>query len=158
MVLYNAQLDLFSNVMFEFRQNLAGDVEWSYNVQPIDANAYDEGRDYARFVFELLYVFSILKTIYDEASEAFKCFVATGRPLAYFSNGWNYLDVASLVISSTTIALWIVIALLAENSFDMSLMYQAYEPWKGRYVCMQCRDSCFSSIRSSVEGGGPYNR
>lgn len=152
LVLYNAQLDLFSNVLFEFQQNLAGDIDWTYNVQPIDANAYDETNDYVRFAFELLYVFSILKTIYDEASEGYKCFVATGRPLAYFSDGWNYLDVLSLVVSTTTIVLWIVITMLAENSFDMSLMYQAYEPWKGRYVCMHGRHSFFNSDRSSVGG------
>ena len=160
MVLYNAQLDLFSNVLFVFEQNLAGDIEWTYNVQPIDANAYDEAKDYARFVFELLYVFSILKTIYDEASEAYKCFLTTGRVLAYFSDGWNYLDVVSLLISSTTIVLWIVITMLAESEFDMNLTYLVYKPWKGRYVSHRRRRWIrvfFSfgpsiSLRSSVVG------
>jgi hypothetical protein len=40
-------------------------------VQPIDANAYDEPGDYVRFVFEMLYCLSILKTFYDEGCEGY---------------------------------------------------------------------------------------
>jgi hypothetical protein len=54
--------------------------------------------------------------------------------LSYFVNGWNYLDILSLLLSGTTIALWVAIVAVSMGSFDLTLTYRTYAPWKGRYA------------------------
>lgn len=63
--------------------------------------------------------------------------------LSYFVNGWNYLDILSLLLSGTTIALWVAIVAVSMGSFDLTLTYRTYAPWKGRYDArtpLPCRE------------------
>ena len=81
------------------------DVTYSSRTVPLELYAGDAA-SVAVLVLQVLFLIGVAWNIFEEAREMRHCRRVTGTVLSYFDNRWNWLDLASLALQLSGVALW----------------------------------------------------
>ena len=107
-VVYNAELGYFSNVMVFFEFTDGGKIEVSHSVNTIGVELYETPEDWGRFAMEVLLAVGAVYSVYEEVVDFISSKKTKGSYMAYFASMWNYIDVASIAIHLATIIMWFI--------------------------------------------------
>jgi len=126
-VVYNAELGYFGNVMVFFAFTEGGKIEVSYSVNTIKVELYETTNDWIRFTMEILLSIGAIHSVYAEVMDLVESKRTRGSYLAYFSSVWNYIDIASIAIHVGTIFMWFTFGWKLAADFSPSLHYDIYK-------------------------------
>ena len=98
------KLIVFS-VFVDVGEGGAMDVTYGSSTVPMELYAGDAA-SVAVLVLQVLFLVGIAWNIFEEAREMRHCQRVTGTLLSYFDSRWNWVDLASLALQLTGIALW----------------------------------------------------
>ena len=69
MVVYNAELGYFGNIMVYFQFSEGGKIQVSHSVNTIKVELYESAGDWVRFAMEILLVIGVIWSVYEEAMD-----------------------------------------------------------------------------------------
>jgi hypothetical protein len=126
-VVYNAELGYFGNVMVFFEFTEGGKIEVSHSVNTIKVELYESTDDWVRFAMEILLTIGAVHSVYAEVMDLVESKRTRGSYLAYFSSVWNYIDVASISIHIGTIFMWFTFGWKLAADFSPDIHYDIYK-------------------------------
>jgi len=126
-VVYNAELGYFGNVMVFFEFTEGGKIEVSHSVNTIKVELYETTDDWVRFAMEILLTIGAVHSVYSEILDLVESKRTRGSYLAYFSSMWNYIDVASITIHIGTIFMWFTFGWKMAAEFSPDIHYDIYK-------------------------------
>ena len=126
-VVYNAELGYFGNVMVFFEFSEGGKVQVTHAVNTIKVELYDSDADMFRLAMEVVLCLGVIWSVYEELMDVFETKKATGTYAAYFASVWNYVDVASIGLHVLTIIMWFTFGLNLAANFAPDIHYDIYK-------------------------------
>ena len=126
-VVYNAELGYFGNVMVFFEFSEGGKVQVTHSVNTIKVELYDSDADMFRLGMEVVLCLGIIWSVYEELMDVFETKKATGTYSAYFASVWNYVDVASIGLHVLTIIMWFTFGFNLAANFAPEIHYDIYK-------------------------------
>ena len=69
LVVYNAELGYFGNIMVYFQFSEGGKIQVSHSVNTIKVELYESAGDWVRFAMEILLVIGVIWSVYEEAMD-----------------------------------------------------------------------------------------
>ena len=127
LVVYNAELGYFGNIMVYFQFSEGGKIQVSHSVNTIKVELYESAGDWVRFAMEILLVIGVIWSVYEEAMDLIHTKRTKGTYAAYFASAWNYVDVASITIHVVTVIMWFTFAFSLAASFSPDIHYDIYK-------------------------------
>ena len=127
LVVYNAELGYFGNVMVFFEFSEGGKVQVTHSVNTIKVELYDSDADMFRLGMEVVLCLGVLWSVYEELMDVFETKKATGTYSAYFASVWNYVDVASIGLHVLTLIMWFTFGFGLAASFAPDIHYDIYK-------------------------------
>ena len=127
LVVYNAELGYFGNVMVFFQFTDGGKIEVTHSVNTIKVELYETADDFVRFAMEILLVIGIVWSVYEEVLDMFHTRREKGTYMAYFASVWNYIDVASITIHVVTVVMWFTFGWNLAAQFSPEIHYDIYK-------------------------------
>jgi hypothetical protein len=109
LTMYNANLNLFTQMKLINEFPASGGVVNSDSVRTILLFPYESTRDYVLLAFELLFCLMILYYLVEEVTEFYK------DPYEYIRHFWNYVDWLNLILFAATISLRVVLYFAVSN-------------------------------------------
>ena len=87
--------------------NEGGTLTVSYSCDAIPTSVTgDDPYLAAVVVLEVVFVLCVLWNLWEEAREMMQCRRIYGSALSYFDSGWNWVDLTSIALQLTGVALW----------------------------------------------------
>lgn len=126
-VVYNAELGYFGNVMVFFEFTDGGKIEVSHSVNTIRVELYETPEDWGRFAMEVLLAVGAVYSVYEEVMDFISSKKTKGSYMAYFASMWNYIDVASIAIHLATIIMWFIFSWSRARAFEPDIHYDIYK-------------------------------
>ena len=126
-VVYNAELGYFGNVMVYFEFTDGGKIQVSHSVNTVRVELYETAEDWGRFAMELLLTIGAVYSVYEEAMDFIDSKKEKGTYMAYFSSMWNYIDIASITIHLATIMMWYIFSWGRARAFEPDIHYDIYK-------------------------------
>ena len=122
----------YTKITFKFSEG--GNIIVRYSVdlakpQPYwfaPGDAKGEQEHYGRIIAEAVFCLLVLATAWGEIMELVSIVWKTGTAKDYFSSAWNYIDLVSIALHITCVALWIA-QLVALREFDTEARYDVYK-------------------------------
>mmetsp|Transcript_10574 Transcript_10574/g.42685 ORF Transcript_10574/g.42685 Transcript_10574/m.42685 type:complete len:2274 (-) Transcript_10574:246-7067(-) len=131
---YNSMGRYFAYTKITFKFSEGGNIIVRYSIdlakpQPYwyaPGDAQGEQEHYGRIIAESVFCLLVLATAWGELMEVVSIVWKTGSAKQYFSSAWNYIDLVSIALHITCVALWIA-QLVALREFDTEARYDAYK-------------------------------
>ena len=131
---YNSMGRYFTYTKITFKFSEGGNIIVRYSVdlakpQPYwyePGDAKGEQEHYGRIIAEAVFCLLVLATAWGEIMELVSIVWKTGTAKDYFSSAWNYIDLVSIALHITCVALWIA-QLVALREFDTEARYDVYK-------------------------------
>jgi hypothetical protein len=150
LVVYNAELGYFGNVMVFFEFSEGGKVSVTHSLNTIKVELYDTAADMSRLAMEVILCLGVAWSVYEELMDVFDTKKATGSYAAYFASVWNYVDVASITLHVVTIIMWFSYGFGLAANFAPDIHYDIYKNLEGTffYLVNSCSpfNACFVYI------------
>jgi hypothetical protein len=127
LVVYNAELGYFGNVMVFFEFSEGGKVQVTHSVNTIKVELYDSDADMFRLGMEVVLCLGVAWSVYEELMDVFETKKHTGTYSAYFASVWNYVDVASISLHVLTLIMWFTFGFSLAASFAPDIHYDIYK-------------------------------
>ncbi|CAI5986316.1 unnamed protein product [Closterium sp. NIES-65] len=127
-ITFNGEARTFVLTTVTCSVNTGGQIGVTIRSQPALMHMYGSDSspvNTARLVLEIFYVLGLLWNVYGEAREMMDHVRMEGTVLGYFGLVWNWVDLLSLALQFTTIAIWMVLWRAVE-AFDMQPRYNIY--------------------------------
>ena len=126
-VVYNAELGYFGNVMVFFEFTEGGKIEVTHSLNTVKVELYETTEDWIRFSMEILLTIGAIYSVYGELMDLLESKKTRGSYMAYFSSVWNYIDVASITIHCVTISMWFIFGWKLAADFSPNIHYDIYK-------------------------------
>jgi len=126
-VVYNAELGYFGNVMVFFEFNEGGKVLVTHSVNTVRVEVYESEADMFRLGMEVVLCLGVAWSAYEELMDVFETKKQTGSYGAYFSSVWNYVDVASISLHVVTLMMWFTFGFSLAANFSPDIHYEIYK-------------------------------
>ena len=126
-VVYNAELGYFGNVMVFFEFTEGGKVQVTHSIDTIKVELYESDADMFRLGMEVVLYLGVVWSVYEELMDFFETKKTTGTYSAYFASVWNYVDVASIGLHVLTIVMWLIYGLNLAAKFAPEIHYDIYK-------------------------------
>ena len=123
-LLMNRESERLTWLAFRLERQEAGGFSLSREVSFIDPMPYDQADDYARLVFELLFVIMFVVNVVFEFDEARGVYRSTGS-LGDYLTVFNLVDWAAFTVRFAMIVVWCVIVARCE-SFESALRFDVF--------------------------------
>ena len=126
-VVYNAELGYFGNVVLYFEFTDGGKIEVTYGIDTIKVELYETIQDWIRLAMECLLAIGAAHSVYAEIMDFMDSKKTRGSYLAYFQSAWNYVDIVSIFVHVLTIFMWFSYAWAMATAFAPSIHYKIYK-------------------------------
>ena len=126
-VVYNAELGYFGNVMVFFEFTDGGKIQVSHSVDTIALSCTRPQEDWGRFAMELLLAVGAVYSVYEGLMDFINSKKEKGSYMAYLLSMWNYIDVASIAIHLATIMMWFIFSWNRARAFEPDIHYDIYK-------------------------------
>ena len=131
---YNSMGRYFTYTKITFKFSEGGNIIVRYSIdlakpQPYwyaDGDAQSEQEHYGRIIAESMFCLLVLATAWGELMELVSVMWKTGSARQYFASSWNYIDLVSIGLHISCVALWIA-QLVALQDFDTEARYDIYK-------------------------------
>ncbi|CAI5510179.1 unnamed protein product [Closterium sp. Naga37s-1] len=106
-----------------------GSMDATFLIQPVNVEYYDLNvtNNVIRLVLELLFVAGVVWNVVEEVKEMMWIWKVQRRSFwHYWRQGWNWVDWLSISVQILCICMWISMAVLSGQSFNMQARYNIY--------------------------------
>ena len=125
-ITYNAELEYFANVLIKFIFAEGVTIKVKYDNKKWIVRLYVSTQDYVRLVMEILLASLIATSLLLELYEIYKCYHAKGTIAPHFKSVWNFIDLVSIAMQLTTVALWWTFYFQGAKKFQANIRYDVY--------------------------------
>ncbi|CAI5467894.1 unnamed protein product, partial [Closterium sp. Yama58-4] len=125
----NANEQLFTATKATLSLQPGGSMDATFQIQPVNVEYYDLNVtiNVIRLVLELLFVAGVVWNVVEEVKEMMWIWKVRGRSFwHYWRQGWNWVDWLSISVQILCICMWISMAVLSGQSFNMQARYNIY--------------------------------
>ncbi|KAK3273680.1 hypothetical protein CYMTET_18090 [Cymbomonas tetramitiformis] len=154
-VTYNGQLQRYGNIemFFRFEYRFGGVIRVKQNIQTLNLEMYESTADMIRFAFEIMFAILVAMALHSELCKVLETRRATGCWKHYFLNGWNLIDMCSLMLTAGLSITWWSLAFSQVMGFDMEVQYFVYTDLQspGRWLRLKEDGEQFRLVRSEFE-------
>jgi len=129
---YNSMGRYFTYTKITFKFSEGGNIIVRYSIDLAKPQPYwygdakGEQEHYGRIIAESMFCLLVLATAWGEFMELVSVMWKTGSAKQYFASSWNYIDLVSIGLHISCIALWIA-QLVALREFDTEARYDIYK-------------------------------
>jgi len=128
MLFYNAFYGHFTLVMSEFEYDEGGYIKHEYTIKNFNGSPYQTTVDFARFIFEMIFLGLLFTLIVFEALDCYA--ESTSERGAgfyiYITNFWQIVDLLSLLLFVSVFYIWFGVLVPAKTKFTPKLRYNVY--------------------------------
>ncbi|CAI5528111.1 unnamed protein product [Closterium sp. Naga37s-1] len=125
----NANEQLFTATKATLSLQPGGSMDATFLIQPVNVEYYDLNvtNNVIRLVLELLFVAGVVWNVVEEVKEMMWIWKVQRRSFwHYWRQGWNWVDWLSISVQILCICMWISMAVLSGQSFNMQARYNIY--------------------------------
>ncbi|CAI7833065.1 unnamed protein product, partial [Closterium sp. NIES-54] len=125
----NANEQLFTATKATLSLQPGGSMDATFQIQPVNVEYYDlnETSNVIRLVLELLFVAGVVWNVLEEVKEMMWIWKVQRRSFwHYWRQGWNWVDWLSISVQILCICMWISMAVLSGQSFNIQARYNIY--------------------------------
>jgi hypothetical protein len=143
---YNSMGRYFTYTKITFKFSEGGNIIVRYSIdlakpQPYwYGDAQGEQEHYGRIIAESMFCLLVLATAWGEFMELVSIMWKTGSAKQYFASAWNFIDLVSIGLHISCIALWIA-QLVAMQEFDTEARYDIYKDITQDARMLELKDS-----------------
>ncbi|GJP53169.1 hypothetical protein CLOM_g12358 [Closterium sp. NIES-68] len=123
---YNGESHHFVLTRVRFIFQVGGQMAVKYEIEPVNVEVFRTEGDWVQLGVTILYVIAVMWNLLEEAREAVRLWLQTGKVWTYFRSLWNWLDVLSLTIQFTGIIMWFIISVQLSGPFTVQARYNVY--------------------------------